>query len=46
VVIELLAKEDFTAPAGFAPVDSRKYGKARLEFLRAEDISRDMIASD
>jgi 16S rRNA (guanine966-N2)-methyltransferase len=36
VVIELLAKEDFTAPAGFAPVDSRKYGKARLEFLRAE----------
>jgi 16S rRNA (guanine966-N2)-methyltransferase len=36
VVVELLAKEDFAAPAGFAPVDSRKYGKARLEFLRAE----------
>jgi 16S rRNA (guanine966-N2)-methyltransferase len=37
VVVELLAKEDFAAPAGFAQVDSRKYGKARLEFLRAED---------
>ena len=36
VVIELMAKEDFAAPAGFATVDTRKYGKARLEFLRAE----------
>lgn len=36
VVVELLSKEDFAAPAGFVPVDSRKYGKARLEFLRAE----------
>jgi 16S rRNA (guanine966-N2)-methyltransferase len=36
VVVELLSKEDFAAPADFVPVDSRKYGKARLEFLRAE----------
>jgi 16S rRNA (guanine966-N2)-methyltransferase len=36
VVIELMAKEDFAAPGGFATVDTRKYGKARLEFLRAE----------
>ena len=36
VVIELMAKEDFAAPAGFATVDTRKYGKARLEFLSAE----------
>ena len=35
VVVELLSKEEFAAPAGFAPVDSRKYGKARLEFLQA-----------
>ena len=36
VVIELMAKEDFAAPVGFTTVDTRKYGKARLEFLRAE----------
>ncbi len=36
VVVELMAKEDFPAPAGFATVDTRKYGKARLEFLCAE----------
>ena len=36
IVVELLAAEDFAAPAGFATVDTRKYGKARLEFLCAE----------
>jgi 16S rRNA (guanine966-N2)-methyltransferase len=36
-VIELMATEDFTAPAGFATVDTRKYGKARLVFLCAEE---------
>lgn len=36
IVIELMATEDFTAPASFAIVDTRKYGKARLEFLCAE----------
>jgi len=36
VVIELMATEGFAAPAGFTAVDTRKYGKARLEFLRAE----------
>jgi len=36
VVVELMAKEDFPAPGGFATVDARKYGKARLEFLCAE----------
>ena len=37
VIIELMAKEDFAVPSGFTTVDTRKYGKARLEFLRAED---------
>lgn len=36
VIIELMTKEDFAVPSGFATVDTRKYGKARLEFLRAE----------
>ncbi len=34
-VVELLAKEPFEAPAGFEPLDERKYSKARLVFLRA-----------
>lgn len=34
-VIELLAKEPFDPPTGFTPLDERKYGKARLVFLRA-----------
>ncbi len=33
--IELMAKEPFTPPAGFETLDERKYGKARLVFLRA-----------
>ena len=33
--VELMAKEPFTPPAGFATLDERKYGKARLVFLRA-----------
>jgi 16S rRNA (guanine966-N2)-methyltransferase len=34
-VVELMAKEPFTAPEGFEVVDERKYGRARLVFLRA-----------
>ena len=34
VVVELLAGEAFEAPADMAIVDQRKYGKARLVFLR------------
>ncbi len=33
--IELMAKEPFTPPEGFETLDERKYGKARLVFLRA-----------
>ena len=33
VVVELMAKEPFAAPPGFAVTDQRKYGKARLVFL-------------
>ncbi len=33
--IELMAKEPFTPPTGFETLDERKYGKARLVFLRA-----------
>jgi 16S rRNA (guanine966-N2)-methyltransferase len=36
-VVELLAGEPFTPPAGFAVLDERKYGKARVIFLRAPD---------
>ena len=32
--VELMAKEPFEPPAGFTALDSRKYGKARIEFLR------------
>ncbi len=34
-VVELLAKEPFALPEGFEALDERKYGKARLVFLRA-----------
>ena len=34
-VVELMAKEPFTPPAGFEALDERKYGKVRLVFLRA-----------
>jgi len=33
VVVELMAKEPFEAPPGFAVTDERKYGKARLVFV-------------
>ena len=34
-VIELLATEPFAPPEGFEALDERRYGKARLVFLRA-----------
>jgi 16S rRNA (guanine966-N2)-methyltransferase len=34
-VVELMAREPFEAPAGFETLDERKYGKARVVFLRA-----------
>lgn len=34
VVVELLAGETFEPPAGISIIDERKYGKARLVFLR------------
>jgi 16S rRNA (guanine966-N2)-methyltransferase len=34
-IVEVAAKERFAAPAGFTPVDERRYGAARLVFLRA-----------
>jgi len=37
VVVELMAKEPFASPAGFAVLDERRYGKARVVFLRAPD---------
>ena len=33
--VELMASEPFTPPDGFETLDERKYGKARLVFLRA-----------
>jgi len=33
-VVETAADEDFTPPPGFTPVDERRYGKAKLLFLR------------
>jgi 16S rRNA (guanine966-N2)-methyltransferase len=35
-VVELAAKEPFSLPAGFAMIDERYYGAARLLFLRRE----------
>ena len=34
VSVELMAGEPFEPPPGFEPLDSRKYGKARIQFLR------------
>jgi 16S rRNA (guanine966-N2)-methyltransferase len=34
IALELPAKGDFVAPGGFAPLDDRRYGKARILFLR------------
>jgi 16S rRNA (guanine966-N2)-methyltransferase len=39
-VIELAAREAFSAPAGFAMIDERKYGPAKLIFLRREGVAR------
>ena len=33
-IVELMAKEPFEPPAGFTLLEERKYGKARLAFLR------------
>ena len=35
VVVELMAREPFALPTGFQLLDERKYGKARLAFLRS-----------
>jgi 16S rRNA (guanine966-N2)-methyltransferase len=35
-IVELAAKEPFSPPAGFAMIDERTYGAARLVFLRRE----------
>jgi hypothetical protein len=35
-VVELAAKEPFPLPAGFAIIDERVYGAARLVFLRRD----------
>jgi 16S rRNA (guanine966-N2)-methyltransferase len=35
-VVEIAAREDFSPPSGFALVDKRVYGAARLVFLRHE----------
>ncbi len=34
-IVEVEARERFEAPPGFTPVDERRYGRARLVFLRA-----------
>ena len=34
VIVELAAREDFAAPEGFALLDERRYGAAKLVFLR------------
>jgi 16S rRNA (guanine966-N2)-methyltransferase len=39
-VIELAAGESFSAPAGFTMMDERKYGAARLIFLRRKGVPR------
>lgn len=36
VIAELAAKEPFSAPEGFAMIDERRYGAARLVFLRRQ----------
>jgi 16S rRNA (guanine966-N2)-methyltransferase len=33
-VVEISAPESFAAPAGFTPLDERRYGRAKLVFLR------------
>lgn len=36
ISVELMKSEDFTPPAGFQEVESRRYGKAKLVILRRE----------
>ena len=35
-VVEIAAREDFATPSGFTMIDERRYGAARLIFLRRE----------
>jgi len=35
-IVELAARETFSAPEGFAMIDERRYGAARLVFLRRQ----------
>ena len=37
IVVEIAAREPFISPEGFAAIDERVYGAARLVFLRRED---------
>ena len=39
-IVEIAAKEPFSPPAGFAMIDGRVYGAARLVFLRREGRTR------
>jgi len=42
-VIELAAKEDITLPDGAELLDERRYGAAKVVFLRAAAIGRDVV---
>jgi len=44
-VVELAAKEPFTPPDGATLLDERRYGAAKVVFLRAEAIGRDVVHS-
>jgi 16S rRNA (guanine966-N2)-methyltransferase len=44
-IVELAAKEDLPALAGFAPCDERRYGAAKLQFLRFAPIRRETTFS-
>jgi 16S rRNA (guanine966-N2)-methyltransferase len=39
-VVEIAAREPFSPPAGFAMIEERVYGAARLVFLRREGVER------
>jgi 16S rRNA (guanine966-N2)-methyltransferase len=39
-IVEIAAREDFAAPAGFTAIDERVYGAARLVFLRHDGVPR------
>lgn len=36
-VVEVAAREDFEPPAGFTPMDERRYGAAKVVFLRGPE---------